>query len=257
MLRFLLLLVLLALPLTRAAASPLPQATYSVTLNGVEVSQVSGSFASGGALGSIASLPNPSAHAHVEGTAQSFEQMIYWFRIDGPSPGAHVPVVITGNVSISAGGAVFAQNLVWGTTAQLIAQSYDGQLLGGSPLNNIDSEVASVDCNPASEGPISTPPPIGSCSATVQSEPVILHLDAIVGADNRVVLNAATNNKENFVAHFDALVDPTISLGAGVDPSLFTILLSDGVGNTVPEPGTALLIGLGSASLVFLGRRKG
>ena len=251
--RVVVLVCLAAVPISHAAANPLPAATYTVTLNGTEVSSAPGSFGGSGALGELAPLPNPSAHAHVNGVGQTFAEMIYWFRIDGPVPDAHVPVVITGQLHISAGGAVFAQNMVWGTTAQLIAQSYDGQLFGGSPLSQVDNQFQSVDCNPASEGPIATPPPIGSCAATLQDATVVLHLDTLTGADNRVVLNAAANNQEHFVANFDSLVDPIISFAPGFDPTGYTILLSDGVGNALPEPGTAALLGMAGA--LVLARR--
>jgi len=234
--------------------SPLPQAQYSITLNHNLVSEAPGSFSSAGALGSIVSLPNPSAHAQISGVAQSFEQMIYWFRVDGPTDGVHVPVVITGDVSIDVIGGVFAQNKIWGATAQLIGQSYKSQLLGGDQLEQNDYQVASVDCNPGAEGPIAMPPPIATCVATAQSVKVTLHLDAIVGADNRVILNAATNNQESAGASFDSLVDPIISFAPEFDPTGYSFLFSDGIGNEAPEPALGALVAAGLALLFGLRR---
>jgi hypothetical protein len=179
----------------RAAADPIPDATYSVTINGAVVGNGPGSYGGPNVSGQLTSFPEPSASATVIGGGQAFAQMIYWFRVDGPTPGAHVPIVITGSLHLSAGGAVFAKDLIWGTTAQLVAQSYDGQLLGaiggGPQLNQVDYQFATVDCNAGAEGPIPVPPPIATCGATLQDATVVLHLDTVTGADNRVAMNAA------------------------------------------------------------------
>ena len=61
-----------------------------------------------------------------------------------------------------------------------------------------------MDCNPGAEGPTALPPPIATCGATLQDAAVVLELDTLTGADNRAVLNAASNNQEHFVAAFEA-----------------------------------------------------
>jgi hypothetical protein len=226
-----------------AAADPIPDATYSVILNGNTVGSAPGSYGSPDLVGDVLNLPNPSVHAHVTGAGSSFEQLNYFFRIEGPADGMHVPIVINGSLHLSAAGGVFAQNKIWGTTAQLIAQSYTAQLFDPN-LDQLDYQFQTVDCSASSEGPIPQPPPIGSCSSVLQDATVVLHLDTLTGADNRVVLNAAANNQENFVANFDTSVDPIISFAPGFDPTGYRILLSDGIGNTLPEPGAGLLAAL-------------
>jgi PEP-CTERM motif-containing protein len=77
-------------------------------------------------------------------------------------------------------------------------------------------------------------------------------------ADNRVNLVASANNQAIFSADFDAQVDPVISFDPGFDATGFSIEVSEGVGNTVPEPGAALmtLAGAGVLLLVRRGRRS-
>lgn len=225
-----------------AHAGPLPDATYSVTFNNGTPITAPGSYSTpGGEVGEVLTSPQPSAHARVAGVGTSVVQMTYWFRVDGPA-NTQVPVQIAGRVAINAGGAVFLKDYVWGVTAQLIAQSFDGPL--GPGVGQIDSKFATVDCSPTSVGNVPVSPPIPSCSAVSQDENVTLSLTALTGADNHVVLNAAANNQESFFANFDSLVDPVISFAPGFDSTGFTIVLSDGVGNTVPEPSSPWCLAL-------------
>lgn len=241
-------LCLAALPLSQAAAGPLPDPTYATTLNQVQVGSAPGSFGAGGATGTIAIVPDPMIHAHLEGQGTSTLQVIYWFRVVGPA-GVEVPIQISGALHIDLVGAVFQQNQIWGTTAQLIGQSFDGELLGGGPLNEVDNKFATLDCNPGAEGPIASPPPIATCSGTKQDANPVLILKTKSGGDNRVVMNASVNNKEAFHASFDSVVDPIISFAPGFDSTGFTIIFTEGVGNSLPEPGTALLVLLGALTL--------
>ena len=201
-------------------------------------------------LGQIERLPSPLAFAHVSEQGTSHAMVQYWFRVNGPAPNVQVPIRIDGRVAISAGNAVFEQNMIWGLTAQLTAQALDGPL--GPGVGEIDSESDGVNCNPNSVGPIPVPLPIPTCSATIQDEPVLLTLTVLSGADNRVTLFTAANNQEAFSADFDARVDPVISFDSGFDPTGYSIEVSDGVGNTVPEPGAALLTTVGAGFLLLL-----
>jgi len=229
-------------PLGQALALPAPN--YSVSLEGIEVATSPGTYLASDELGSIQAVPQPSIHAHVNGTGTSIVQVQYFFRVDGPANNLTVPITITGRIAIEASGAEFAQNKIWGVTAQLIAQSYNGQF--GSPLlEEIDHQLATVDCNPNGEGPVPSPPPIGTCAAPQQEKEVVLTLSTRTGADNSVVLNAAANNREpRFVSSFDSLVDPIISFAPGFDPTGYTIVFSDGIGNSAPEPSSTALLGL-------------
>jgi PEP-CTERM motif len=71
---------------------------------------------------------------------------------------------------------------------------------------------------------------------------------------------AATDLGSRSIAN--ALIDPVLSFGAGVDPSLYSFELSDGIGNgaavpsSVPEPATLTLISTGLVSLWTTRRRR-
>jgi hypothetical protein len=149
---------------------------------------------------------------------------------------------------------VFLQDQIWGVTAQVNAQSLDGPL--GPGVGAVDSASSSVDCSPISEGPIPMPPPIPSCPATVQDQAVLLTLTTLSGADNRVSLVASANNMESFSADFDAQVDPVISFAPGFDATGYSIELSDGVGNAVPEPSAVLTTCTGAFVLLLRSRRS-
>ena len=235
-----------------ATAAPVPAASYSITLNNGAPITTPGSFSSAGELGEIQVLPVPLAFAHVSGQGRSLVALEYWFRVNGPAAGVPVPIQISGLVEIDAGGAVFQQNMVWGVSASLIAASFDGEI--GAAPNPFDNQIASVSCNPNSVGPIPNPLPIPSCPATQQSQQVTLTLNTLSGADNRVNLTVTANNQESFGANFDALVDPVISFAPGFDSTGYSIELSPGLGNSVPEPTAAQL--LASAAAVSLARRR-
>lgn len=235
-------------------ASGVPAAEYSITLNNGVPHTEPGTFSLGGVLGEIDSLPSPLAFAHVFEQGTSHVMVQYWFRVNGPAPNVQVPIRIDGRVAISAGNAVFEQNMIWGVTAQLSAQAFDGPF--GAGVGEIDSESDGVGCNPNSVGPNPVPLPIPTCSATIQDEPVLLTLTVLSGADNRVTLFTAANNQEGFTADFDAQVDPVISFDSGFDPTGYSIEVSDGVGNTVPEPGAALITSAGAGVLLLLRHRK-
>jgi len=244
-----------ALPPTLASAVPVPAAESSITFNNGTPITTPGLFTQGGLTGEIETDPAPFASAHVGGVGTSSIIFTYWFRINGPTANAHVPIQITGRVQISAGGSPpFEQNRIWGVTAGITAQSLDGPL--GPGVGEVDSDAFSVDCSAISEGPIPMPPPIPSCSATVQDEPVLLTLDTLSGGDNRINLVVSANNMEQFVADFDATADPIVSFAPGFDATGYSIELSDGVGNTVPESSAALMTGAGAGLLLALRRRK-
>jgi hypothetical protein len=249
----LLFLGVLAAPLVPAGA--VPAAEYSVTLNNGAPFTAPGSYSLGGVTGEIDPQPSPFAFAHVFDSGTSHAMVQYWFRVNGPAPNVSVPIHIDGHVELSVGGALFEEDMIWGAAAQLTAQAYDGPF--GSPgLNEIDNETNGVSCNPNSVGPIPVPLPIPSCPATIQDKPVLLTLNVLSGADNRVTLFASANNQEAFTADFDAIVDPVISFAPGFDATGYSIELSEGVGNSVPEPGAALLTSAGATVLLLLRRRR-
>jgi hypothetical protein len=239
-------LCLAGVPLAQAAAGPLPDPSYITTFNQVQVGSTPGSFGSGGTTGTIATVPNPMIHAHLEGQGTSTLQETYWFRVVGPA-GVEVPIQISGSLHIDLVGAVFQQNEIWGTTAQLVAQSFDGEL--GPGVGQVDSQFATLDCGPGAEGPIASPPPIATCSATKQDSNPVLILKTRSGGDNRVTMTASVNNQEAFHASFDSVVDPIISFAPGFDSTGFTIIFNEGIGNSAPEPGAALLVLLGALTL--------
>ncbi|HVP27942.1 MAG TPA: hypothetical protein VMW35_02115 [Myxococcota bacterium] len=252
--RFLFAVCIVAWPLSQASAAPLPAATYEISLENGPTITVPGTFTTGGEIGEIQNAPAPLAHAHVAGQGTSRAILQYWFRVVGPAANLPVPIQISGEIQIDAGGAVFRQNMVWGVTAQLNAQALDGPLAPG--VGEVDSKFSTVDCSPTSVGPIPVTPPIGSCPATSQDQAVLLALNTLSGADNRVTLVAAANNQESFSASFDALVDPLISFAPGFDSTGYSILLSDDVGNAVPEPSSALLVTPAMVVLLRLRRSK-
>jgi hypothetical protein len=250
----LLALGLAALPFSHASAAPVPAATYSITLNNSAPITTPGSFGASGEIGEIQNVPSPLVFAHVGGTGRSLVEMQYWFRVNGPALHLPVPIQIAGRVQLDAGGAQFQQNMIWGVSANLIAQALDGEL--GPGVGEVDNGFGGVSCNPNSVGPIPVPLPIPSCSATSQDQPVVLTLNTLSGADNRVTLLATANNQESFVASFDARVDPVISFAPGFDATGYSIELSGGVGNAVPEPSTALLVGTALGLLPRVRRRR-
>jgi hypothetical protein len=238
-----------ACPLAQTSGA-VPAAEYTVTLNGGAPQTGPGTFSSGGAMGEIQNAPAPLVFAHVADQGTSIVQALYYFRVNGPA--AEVPIRIEGLLDISAGGAVFEQNMIWGVSASISAQAFDGPL--GPGVNEIDTEVRQIGCNPISVGPIPVPLPIPTCSATSQDEPFQLTLTTQAGGDNRVSILATANNQEAFFADFDAMVDPVISFAPGFDATGYSIELSEGVGNTVPEPGGPVLTIAGAGLFLLLGR---
>jgi hypothetical protein len=251
--RLLVVLGLAALPLSQARGAPVPAASYSITLNNSAPVTVPGAFGSGD-TGEIQTLPAPLLSAHVSGSGRSLVEMEYWFRVNGPATNLPLTIQITGRVEIDAAGAIFQQGMIWGLTAAISAQSFDGEL--GPGINQIDAALADVGCNPNSVGPIPVPLPIPTCSATKQSKPFVLTLNVLTGADNRVSLVAAANNQESFVADFDALVDPVISFMPGFDSTGYSIEVSGGVANGVPEPSAAVLLAAAGVACAGLRRRR-
>src|SRR5262245_38525615 len=235
-----------------AGAIPVPAAQYEVRLNNREQFDTPGSFSLGGASAEAAGVPLPRAHAHVNGQGTSSVILTYWFRVDGPSDGLAVPITLSGDVGIDAGNAVFRQNMIWGATAGITAAAFDGPVGLG---NEIDFKLSNVSCNPISVGPVPTGPPLPTCAATSQHQAFTLTLGTVTGGDNRVSLSVAANNQESFTANFDALVDPLIAFAPGFDATGFTITLSDGIGNALPEPSAALL--MGSTLGLLVRRRRG
>jgi hypothetical protein len=144
--------------------------------------------------------------------------------------------------------------MIWGVSASISAQAFDGPL--GGLVNEIDNEVRILSCNPNSVGPIPVPLPIPSCPATIQGEPFALTLNTQAGGDNRVTLNATANNQELFFADFEAQVDPVISFAPGFDATGYSIELSEGVGNSVPEPGAAPMTLAGAGVLLLMRRTQ-
>jgi hypothetical protein len=236
-----------------APVSAVPAAEYEVTLNQGAPFTAPGEYVAAGASGEIQALPAPLAVARVVGSGTSHARVQYFFRVNGP-PGADVPIRIDGRIEIDAGGAVFEEDMIWGVSASLIAQAYD-QVLGPG-ANEIDNEVHSIGCNPTSVGPVPVPLPIGSCPATLQGEPVVFTLDTRSNADNRITLLATANNQEAFAADFEALVDPVISFAEGFDATGFSIEVSEGVGNPVPEPAAPWLTSVGAGVLCLARRRR-
>jgi hypothetical protein len=230
-----------------------PAAEYTVTLNGgAPQTGGPGIFSSGGAMGEIQNAPAPLVFAHVTDQGTSIVQLQYFFRVNGPA--AQVPIQIDGLLEISAGGAEFEEDMIWGVSASIGAQAFDGPLGAGS--NEIDTEVRQIGCNPNSVGPIPVPLPIPTCSATVQDEPFVLTLTTQAGGDNRVSMVVSANNQEAFFADFDSRVDPVISFAPGFDATGYTIELSEGIGNTVPEPGGPVLTTAGAGLFLLLRRRR-
>jgi hypothetical protein len=242
-------------PLAPASADPIPAATYQITFNNGVPLNGPGTFTSGDETGQAESFPSPLALAHVSGQGNTRVEIRYWFRVEGPSDGIEVPIQIEGRTAIDAGNPLFFMNAVWGLTAQLVAISYDDELL--SAQNQIENLHHDVGCNPLSTGPTPIPPPNLTCPGLIQDEPVVFLLHTLTGADNEIAINVATNNQETeFSADFDAMVDPVISFAPGFDATGYSIALSDGVGNTVPEPGGVLMASTGLAVFVLMRRGR-
>jgi hypothetical protein len=214
-----------------------------------------GTYVLGGVLGEVDPQPAPLAHSHVTGQGTSHAQIVYGFRVNGPALNLEVPIHIDGRIAVDAGNAVFEQDMIWGVSASISAQAFD-RPLGDPDIVEIDTEVRIVSCNPNSVGPIPQPLPIPSCPATFQDEPFVIVLNTRTGGDNRVGLTVAANNQADFSADFDALADPVISFAPGFDSTGYSIELSEGVGNTVPEPGGAWMTSTGAGIFLLLRRRR-
>ena len=51
-------------------------------------------------------------------------------------------------------------------------------------MSQVDHESSILDCNPLDEGGIPSDPPILTCPAIAQDQPVLLTLNTLSGADN-------------------------------------------------------------------------
>ncbi len=242
--------LLLATPLwfapARVHASPLPAASFTAADGTQSFSgTTSGSGPLFGGDVSFVSLPAPSASISTSaglGQASTVSaEIFYYFEIVGPSDGIPVPISVAATVGYSEAGAKLTgtPSTFFNVFASVtVLPSYDPSALvhGGTSLG-VGCETG-FTCTVTSLS--------GTLSANIISGAVNAMQVSAFGAIDNSLVNANTS--------VSAIADPVISFAPGFDATGYSIILSEGIGNSpaVPEPATLalLLTGAGAAGLV-------
>jgi hypothetical protein len=225
------------------AAIVLPASTISTQCESGQNGQIAGTASCSQAYGdgsdnvtaTLLPFAGLSTNAAVAGFVidaySGFAALDYSFEVVGGNPGDQVPLLIFTNLFTSIGGDAYAfSEIIVSSNSSPVGSVVACQSFGGT-------------CPPDAGSDFS-----GSFGATVSSGALEdVHLEA--EASTNAVLGAATSS---------ASADPLIE----IDPSFanasdYSILLSAGVGNatnSIPEPGTSMLICCGGAFLLFARR---
>lgn len=246
--------VCLNVPAAEASAVPLSRVTGDVFFNfqppaRIFVSDLGSASLDDARFGSVAvsalGTPFPSIVASADiGTGQipnifgrADAALTYFFEVVGPAGSIPVLIDVAGAVTGTAtAGASFVLTSRWDlfdpAQRSLAGDNISTGQLSGTFTQNFGRTVnLSLDTN--------------------QVYSITLFADAQA---------AATALGSRSIAN--ALIDPVLSFGAGVDLSLYSFDISDGIGNgntapeSVPEPATLTLMGTGLLSLYETRRRR-
>ena len=212
---------------TSAGAAPLPAATTATrcTVGATDIRDPLSCAVGNMASATLTLAPFASSTAMATNGSASAQQNWY-FQVIGGNPGDLVPLLISTVLETSGTGAGF------------LAQAQLSVVYGSSSTQVLRCTGPPANCNQASSF-------AGDVAITVQS-----------GAVNRLFLNATISKISIAEGTGFASADPLIR----VDPSFasaanYSIVLSDGVANAIPEPGTLPLVGGALGGLAWRSRR--
>jgi hypothetical protein len=160
----------------------------------------------------------PTATAQVSGPGSGLAQLTYSFEVVGGTAGTQVPLIITANLETSASG---------GAASQAIINVFAASTVSQEACSNLTCAGTSFSGNLAAL--------------------------ATVGQVNSISLSAGTSigteGSHSGFASADPLivVDPTFA-----NASQYSVILSPGVANGVPEPEYSWLLGCSLTSLAVL-----
>ena len=173
------------------------------------------------------SPPNDAQGTHGSG---AFASVVYSFQVTGGNPGDIVPILIAASLTST----------------------------GSDPTHGIGQAVLSVHTTAAGDSVVAVCSD-GTCGTTASSFVGTLGTRARSGstADTLSLQVSASTGDSLKAESASASADPFLF----VDPSfptanLYSVVVSPGVTNAVPEPASAMLVSLGMLGCALVGRRK-
>lgn len=179
--------------------------------------------------------------------SRAWSELEYYFHIQGPQ-NVRVPIVVDYKLKVMSSGSVYdsSHSINAGTAAS--AWMSVGASMGDNLTISYGDEAKFIEKD-------------GSLSLNIMANLFS------TGHFIRLVTEIATHN---YAGYYDGLMegyafaDPVIRIDPSfADANLYTVVLSDGVGNSwtappapTPEPGTALLMGVGLLVVGAVARRK-
>jgi hypothetical protein len=186
-----------------------------------------------------------SASADFEETSNASAFVTYYFEITGPTDGVDVPIVVDTVLEQSVTFSPYYPGFnVYGSGNPgyvYLAQARVDVNTGP----NTDPSFAEVTC---SKQTYADP----SCAETPQETEALISAVGKTGVVGRILVSANTmvDQRNAFgVVSAEAFADPMLSFAPGFDATGFSIQLSAGIGNAVPEPVLATLLALALCAL--------
>jgi hypothetical protein len=163
--------------------------------------------------------------------SEAFANLNYWFQISGPASSG------TGSVNVSATGSLFSDT--FSPSGSLVIQSTDLLRVNGATIVNTTSTGGNHN---------------GAFTANGTVSSLFFNVNYFIEM-NVTALAQLSGTATTFL-------DPYLSLDPDLMAQGYTILVSDGIGNTptvnaaVPEPSTWAMMILGFAGVGFMAYRR-